>query len=484
MTRCFWTLFAFLLTASAGPSIVRDAKPRRSQVLRWDRAMHFDDNRRADPTDLRVEAGSGTALGAPVSGAKNAGNSFGFTYSRARKRAFRRARTRAAEHGGTWYRGQWRSARSLGAQMAGKPMPSPHLASERRAPTLQGRTPRMRVVTYNVGGMSADLYDIFVTWLHEQYVADIVVVQETHWGLGRTEGQWTIGQWHFLTSADPSTRYAGVCVCISSKWASSDNITYSIWAPGRILHVRISGYTVPVDIIAVYQWVLSDSSSGQSTQRRTALWSQLNRLLGTLPARNVLAIAGDFNTSCRQQGGHIGSGTLFQARTEDLDFVHLIQAFDLCILNSWGRARAQHCATFLNGDVKTQIDYVLTRRTLVDRQARCACPLALDLAPWRLGPRHRPVRASIAIQGCWLLRTRDKGCGGPVYSVQDLRAAATVGTEHFWQNFAQQARALVQAQPAPLTVAALNRLVLPLCKRFFPARRRAKAHAYQSVEVC
>ena len=83
------------------------------------------------------------------------------------------------------------------------------------------------------GGMSADLYDIFVTWLHEQNVADIVVVQETHWGLGRTEGQWTVGQWHFLTSADPSSRYAGVCVCIFSKWASSDNITYSIWAPGQ-----------------------------------------------------------------------------------------------------------------------------------------------------------------------------------------------------------------------------------------------------------
>ena len=78
MTRCFWSLFAFLLTASAGPYIVRDDKPRRSQVLRWDREMHFDDNRRADPTDLRVEAGTGTALGAPVPGAKTAGNSFGF----------------------------------------------------------------------------------------------------------------------------------------------------------------------------------------------------------------------------------------------------------------------------------------------------------------------------------------------------------------------------------------------------------------------
>ena len=160
----------------------------------------------------------------------------------------------------------------------------------------------------------------------------------------------------------------------------------------------------------------------------------------------------------------------------------MIQTFDLCILNSWGRARALHCATYINGDVKTQIDYVLTRRTLVDRQARCAGPLALDLAPWRLGPRHRPVRASIAIQGCWRLRSVAKGNRGPEYSVQDLRTAATAGSEH-WRDFAQQVRAVVQAQSAPLTIAALNRLVLPLCRRFFPSRCRAKAHAYQSVEV-
>ena len=146
MTRCLWTLFAFLLTASAGPLIGNNVKPRRSQVLRWDRAMHFDNHRQADPTDLRVEAGSGTALGAPDSGAKTAGNSFGFTYSRARKRAYRRARKRAAEHGGTWYRGQWRSARSLGAQPAGTLPPSLQYSSERRASTLQGR------VSSNEGG--------------------------------------------------------------------------------------------------------------------------------------------------------------------------------------------------------------------------------------------------------------------------------------------------------------------------------------------
>ena len=94
---------------------------------------------------------------------------------------------------------------------------------QRRRPqlTLHGRCPRLRLVSYNVGEMSADLYDVFVTWLHQQYIADVVGLQETHWGLGRADGQWTTGSWHFACSADPTARYSGVCVCISNRFADS-----------------------------------------------------------------------------------------------------------------------------------------------------------------------------------------------------------------------------------------------------------------------
>ena len=93
---------------------------------------------------------------------------------------------------------------------------------------------------------------------------------------------------------------------------------------------------------------------------------------------------------------------------------------DLCALNTWGRARASHCATFLNGQVSSQIDYALTRRSTADEQARTSGPYNLNLAPWRLGPRHRPVRASVPVFGCWKIQGRG-ACAGPVYSIQCLR---------------------------------------------------------------
>ena len=217
--------------------------------------------------------GTRTIWGAPH-GAKHTGTNSSITHSRARKRAYKRACARAREQGGTWYRGVWRNARSLGVLPAEQRPQQPDDA-RRRQPTLQGRCPRLRVLTYNVGGLTAELYNILVTWLHEQRVADVVVLQETHWGLGKQDGQWSIGSWHFLTSADPQARYAGVCICISDKLASRDDISYSTWVPGRVLHARLTGHTVPIDIVAVYQWVMQDRQPEQAKRNRSRLWAQL-----------------------------------------------------------------------------------------------------------------------------------------------------------------------------------------------------------------
>ena len=218
----------------------------------------------------------------------------------------------------------------------------------------------------------------------------------------------------------------------------------------------------------------------QAQRNRSRLWAQLTRVLNTIPFRNVLAIAGDLNT-CRCLGGHVGQGVITRKRTLDSELEGVLQAFDLCVLNTWGRSRAVSCATFLNGSVSTQIDYIITRRSVVDAQARRAAPLELNLSPWRLGPRHRPVRASIPIFGGWKLGRRGAD-NGPKYSIQHLRACARACNER-WTEFVQQARVAAQALPGTPSVGEVNRCILPLCPRLFPPAKRQRKHAYQSVEV-
>ena len=191
----FWLLLAALFwVANTGSTLVHHgAKPRGSQIPRQD-IMQASSSGYACPVDPRVQVPARNTWGAPL-GAKISGNANGFT-TKARKRAFLRARSRAYRaqlKGGTWHRGQWRTAQSLGvpcgqtsATSAGMP------TSQHRCPVGQGRQSRMRVLTYNVGGMSADLYDVCLDWLGSQTQADIVVLYRRptgEWGRLRIPGQ-------------------------------------------------------------------------------------------------------------------------------------------------------------------------------------------------------------------------------------------------------------------------------------------------------
>ena len=111
------------------------------------------------------------------------------------------------QHGDTWYRGSWRTAESLGVVPAG---PAPTPSAMRSCRSTMGRQPRLKVVTYNIGGMTAELYDILLAWLHHDCRAQVVILVETHWGLGRQDGCWTVG-----TSLQRQTRPSATLVSAS-----------------------------------------------------------------------------------------------------------------------------------------------------------------------------------------------------------------------------------------------------------------------------
>ena len=89
-------------------------------------------------------------------------------------------RRRAEQQGGTWYRGAWHSASSLRAQpltVAGN-----QEETTVKSPPRCRILPRLQIVTYNVGGFTPEKYEVFKDWLEHRCKADVVVVQETHWG--------------------------------------------------------------------------------------------------------------------------------------------------------------------------------------------------------------------------------------------------------------------------------------------------------------
>ena len=100
------------------------------------------------------------------------------------KRAFRRARRRAEQNGGTLYRGRWYTAHQLGTQ------PTQFQSSQTESHSRAGQhgslrpASRLKVVTWNSGGLQGYRYDEFRVWLEKSQAAadlDVICVQETHW---------------------------------------------------------------------------------------------------------------------------------------------------------------------------------------------------------------------------------------------------------------------------------------------------------------
>ena len=299
---------------------------------------------------------------------------------------------------------------------------------------MQGRRPRVRILTYNLGGMGSDLYDVFLSWLGSQTSTDIIVLQETHWGLGRGESQWTRSGWHFISSASEDHRHAGVCVCISARLVQERDIDYQVWCPGRLLHVRVHRSRLPIDVVALYQWVDQGPTDQRGLPRRARIWKLLDRLMTALPKRNLLALAGDFNSVLKPGGAHVGHGVLSTSRHQPEELVRLLQSHDLCVLNSWKSARPQACSTFYHGETKSQIDFIVTRLTTVDPQ-----------------PRVKPQES--------------------LYSLRSLIQCQREKPPQ-WQTFCDAVGQAIAHLPTPADLTRLNAKVLEVCRDHFPPERR------------
>ena len=352
-------------------------------------------------TELRVSSLTMGGLGAS-SGAKQHGSIFNGSAATSRpkpgkiaKRSFLRARRRAlsSPQGGTWYRGRWLESRAVQSTMGNVAASAP--ARDNRLPTTSRATrpaARLKILTYNIGGLCTSSYDVFMNWLVRQQEADIIVLTEVHWGLGRDESSWTSGGWHAMVSPDPAARFAGVAVFVRATVCKGEALRFCAWVPGRVFHVRILGAHFNTDVLAVYQW--SWNSKPATVASRHHVWLQLGRLIGSLPKRNIVLLAGDLNCPCTSRQGYVGLGVPKQEaqQTDVEDWMNLIVQHDLCVLNTWGSARVGEASTFSMNGVSTQIDFVCTRRSTADSTAKAARVLSLDLVPWRCNAKHKPVQ--------------------------------------------------------------------------------------------
>ncbi|CAE7198951.1 unnamed protein product [Symbiodinium sp. CCMP2592] len=318
----------------------------------------------------------------------------------------------------------------------------------------------------NLDGLTTVVYDSLANWM-QTAPYDVLLLQETHRGFGDEQAEWKVGQWTLITSPDPKSRFAGVAIAIRTTVAAHFTARCLPVIPGRLLHVRLSGDTYSIDLLSCYQHVISSREQRHiNASKREQFWTKLGRYTSTLPQRNLLVVAGDFNCEARRTTGTAGCSAP-QANSyyfDQDDFVGYAQANSLCFLNTWGSSGAQDMNTFVNGTCKSQIDYILTRRFQADSLSRRARPVAgLDFSPWRLGAKHRPVEASL-----------------PLKPGSQDQATAFGSAEQLRDQVAQA----LQVQTEQYTADNLNDLLVKCCGEIFPPKPKAQAlRPWQQPEV-
>ena len=324
--------------------------------------------------------------------------------TRSATRAFKRACLRATRFGHTQYRGRTFTSAQVpeDRRQAGfhpctrKPRPRPEPAG-------------LTVFSWNAGGLGGGVYDEVMTHLSASSV-DIAIIQESKW----TECmEYTSGPWSCIHSGCKTQKHAGLLVAVHTRVALSSHLRFEHYLKGRLLHVRVPLQTSDhrhMHIIAVYQktHVVGDVKS--STQRQQ-VWQALHKCLNRIPARDSIAVVGDFNAPLRCLPPHVGPfvGAELSHPPDDVsDLEVLLQTFRLPALNTWyPTPGGDHTFTF--GKARSQIDYIMVRlseASALARQVRTLHHFQVGAAR-KGGAYHSPLQTQLAVsRPCWVYSGR------------------------------------------------------------------------------
>ena len=302
----------------------------------------------------------------------------------------------------------------------------------------------LRVLSWNAGHLGQQQWAEIKSWLltEAKQVCDILVLQETHW---QASAEFSTAGWYCISSASeyvpteedktiggsaqttptvpagarpnkprpkrkslrgskgPSTTKADGVMVLLSPDVPTNTIRWQEHVTGRVLETRFDWHGARTTVMAVYQHVWSPAKTVQANkQDRAAVLKSLARSVKQVPARDTLVIAGDFNSSVSPIPRLIGPRTLTpqEARPDEAELTNFVRAHHLAVLNTW-QVSSPH--TFVQGDSRTQIDFLLTKVSSSGGSAKQAAPLAnFPLGSWKTGG-HLPLLARIKPVRHWQL---------------------------------------------------------------------------------
>ena len=121
-----------------------------------------------------ADAGGGKTHGRQPRGGFVQSNPISINISTTKKRSLKRAYKRAQKEGFAWYKGR------ILLPTVVQPSKTPGVPTSEMFSQRMKKSPRISILSWNIGGMSTAKYDQVINWLHQSSV-DVALLQETHW---------------------------------------------------------------------------------------------------------------------------------------------------------------------------------------------------------------------------------------------------------------------------------------------------------------
>ena len=236
------------------------------------------------------------------------------------KRSFKRALRRLALNGFVVYRGKLHTTLPDPA-----PLTFPHTIQKPEAvPTPSKRKKpgkRATLFCWNCQSMNSATYIELLNWIYIQQF-DLALLQGTSWSL---EEPWETFGFAAFPSADTSGQKGGLLTLVNKNFCQIQNVSYASPRPGRLQHLRCHLGSGNVDVVNCYQYTTNvTKDQGNPSKFRNLFWQELHQVICRTPFRNVLVIAGDFNSTL-----HTSTSC-----TPTPEFTDLVQRWSLCSLRS------------------------------------------------------------------------------------------------------------------------------------------------------
>ena len=363
-------------------------------------------------------------------------NTWSQAESKVKKRSLQRAYRRAARDGCAWYRGQcWTTSdfpKSLQQQYSPTSRPIPFPKETRQYNERQRDSRRLRLLTWNCGGLSKSKLDDVRLWM-EQQCLDGMVFTETRW---KFTSEWSDNAWNYIHSSDEQVGAQGLLIMLHRRICHPNSIRWQALMAGRLLHVQLRLSQRCMDVIACYQYSAQTDASRLTARRQ---WRDLlDRTLQSLPRRNVLVILGDFNCALSQTAGHSGPSH-FQWQNRQVTgkqhvdqghFLNIIRVHGLNVLNSW---HPNLGPTYVKGDTCSRIDFVLVRQHYADRRSKAI--KYLWEAPFLSTVQNDHVPILCQIPKMWIPPISNDNHNGISSHQRNLGRMAFLSGTAAWQDF-------------------------------------------------